>query len=84
MGYAQIALPLTEQLKKDKFGWNATADATFRQLERVTTKVPLLAMPDFTQPFIIETDASRYGSGVVLSQGQRPIAFYSQTLGTRA
>ncbi|KAF8400118.1 hypothetical protein HHK36_013414 [Tetracentron sinense] len=83
-GYAQIALPLTEQLKKDKFGWNSEAETSFEELKRTMTSVPVLAMPDFTQPFIIETDASGFGLGVVLSQGQQPVAFFSQTLGPQA
>lgn len=48
------------------------------------SSVPVLAMPDFTQPFIIETDVSEYGLGTVRLQGQRPIAFYSHTLGSQA
>ncbi|KZV21694.1 hypothetical protein F511_02852 [Dorcoceras hygrometricum] len=41
-------------------------------------------MPDFTQPFIIDCDASGRGVGAVLSQHGRPVAFYSKALATRA
>ena len=44
----------------------------------------MLAMPDFSNPFIIETDASRFGLGEVLIQDQRSITFYGHTLGTQA
>lgn len=44
----------------------------------------MLALPDFSQPFIIESDASRIGSGVVFSQNQQPIAYFSHTLSPQA
>jgi hypothetical protein len=40
----------------------------------------LLLYPDFNKPFHIHTDASHYKLGAVISQDNRPIAFYSRKL----
>ena len=44
---------------------------------------PVLALPDFTKTFIIETDASDKGVGVVLLQEGHPIAYISRALGPK-
>lgn len=44
---------------------------------------PVLALPDFTRPFAIETDACDTGVGAVLTQGGHPTAYLSKALGVK-
>ncbi|GKB19122.1 ty3-gypsy retrotransposon protein [Tanacetum coccineum] len=76
-GYATMAAPLTNLLRKDGFKWDVEASAAFEALKRQLSTAPILGHPDFEQPFIVETDASVDGMGVVLIQDDRPICYFS-------
>jgi hypothetical protein len=45
---------------------------------------PVLALPDFTTTFLVETDASALGVGAVLMQRGHPLAFLSKALGPKS
>ncbi|XP_019236853.1 PREDICTED: uncharacterized protein LOC109217076 [Nicotiana attenuata] len=53
-------------LKKESFQWSEEAVAAFRALKEAITSALVLVLPDFSQDFIIESDASGGGLGVVL------------------
>lgn len=82
-GYASLAGPLTDLLRKDAFKWSTNADEAFSKLKQGITSAPVLALPNFKHPFILETDASGSGVGAVLSQNGHPIAYFSKKLSPR-
>jgi hypothetical protein len=83
-GYGSIAAPLTAMLKKNAFLWTEDAKTAFQKLKAAVTHAPVLALPNFNQPFVVECDASGVGIGAVLMQDHRPIAFLSKALKGRA
>lgn len=82
-GYAALAAPLFNLLKKDDFLWSPATEAAFVQLKQAITSAPVLTLPDFSKLFVLETDASGIGIGAVLSQDNHPVAFFSKKLAPR-
>ena len=78
--YGEISAPLTSLLKKDVFQWLDRASIAFDKLKAAMTTTPVLTLPDFNRPFIIEADASRVGIGAILMQDGRPLAYTSNAL----
>ncbi len=63
--------------------WTAETEQAFQALKQALITAPVLATPDFNEPFVVETDASNKGIRAVLMQKNHPIAFLSRALGTR-
>ncbi|TPX47565.1 hypothetical protein SeLEV6574_g02595, partial [Synchytrium endobioticum] len=85
--FSKIALPLTTLSKKDQpYLWSKECNQAFSSLKKFVTASPVLRIPDSSQPFIIDTDASDFALGAVLSQKDdetgklRPCAFRSEKL----
>lgn len=80
--FAHIVSPMTKCLKK---GAKIKIDDpdyenAFYLCKELLTNAPILVYPDFEKPFKLTTDASNVAIGSVLSQGNRPVAYYSRTL----
>jgi hypothetical protein len=56
--------------KNQKWQWGAEQIESFRLLRVVLTHEPVLQCPDFTQAFVVTTDASGLVVGAILSQGK--------------
>ena len=83
--YSEVAKPLYKLTEKGrKFEWSEATETAFNTLKEKITTSPVLAHPDFSLPFILDTDASDSSIGAVLSQStdghERVIAYASRTL----
>ena len=54
-----------------EFQWTSAFQEGFDQMKKALTKALVLAYPDYSKPFILETDASLKGLGAILSQKVR-------------
>ena len=84
-GFAHTAKPLHALTQKDIiFAWTAECEHAFEELKTKLMTSPILGYPKIGQTFILDTDASKFGIGAVLSQEQegheRVIAYGSRTL----
>ena len=83
--FATIARPLHRLTEHQmKFKWTTECQDAFEDLRRRLISAPVLAYPDFSRGFILDTDASDMGIGAVLSQagaeGEQVIAYASRVL----
>jgi hypothetical protein len=56
--FSQLCAPLTNLTKKGAFQWSEEAQFTFDKMKKVMIACPILALPNFGQPFTLECDAS--------------------------
>ncbi|XP_057723463.1 uncharacterized protein LOC130939370 [Arachis stenosperma] len=82
--FATLAAPLTDLLRKEGFVWLPSASDAFVTLKEALTHAPVLALPDFSKPFVLDTDASGTGIGGILIQAGHPIAYFSKKLSCTA
>lgn len=79
-GYSSLVAPLIALLKDGitfSDEWCSRHDQAFQAVRRAVTSAPVLTLPVQDQPFELVCDASLLGTGAVLLQGGRPVAFRS-------
>ncbi len=83
--FASVAKPLHNLLRKHaRFHWNSESQQAFDKLKEMLTTAPILGYPMDSGDLILDTDASNFGIGAVLSQLQqgeeRVLAYGSRSL----
>lgn len=82
--YSDIVVPLTRLTRKGvPWKWSAECQRSFDDLKDAFCRAPVLAQYTLEAPLVVETDASDYALGAVLStivdSDIHPIAFHSRT-----
>ena len=69
--FASLAKPLHRLTKKGReFTWTQESDQAFNTLKQKLTSAPVLALPNWSKSFLLDTDASETGISAMLSQVQ--------------
>ena len=84
-GFASIARPLHDMVKKDrKWEWIEKQERAFEKLKKRFTQKPVLAVPDLDKKMRMEVDMSDYATRGMLSMEEeekwKPVAFLSKSL----
>jgi hypothetical protein len=75
------ALMMDTVKKRHKyFHWIEEAEKSFNFLKRKITEQPILVLSDFKKTFQVKCDACGFEIGVVLSQEDKPISYFSEKL----
>ena len=83
---AEIAEPMYSKLRGDltKFTWDTADQEAFEKLKKLLTSAPILGYPREVGQYLVDSDASNFSTGGVLSQVQEErevvIAYYSRSL----
>ncbi|CAB0040089.1 unnamed protein product [Trichogramma brassicae] len=82
---SSVKVPLLKLTKKNApWLWGPEQSEAFESLKRALISSPVLARPDFSKPFKVQSDASAYAIGAVLTQdqddGEHPIVYISRVL----
>ena len=82
LGFSHITWPLSQVTKggaREKFFWLEPQQKAFTELKNHLRSALVLTLLDLQQPFEMETDASDYAIGAVLTQQGHLVAYHSET-----
>ncbi len=68
--------------KRTPLHWDDVHQTAFDNIKTTIAEDIVLAYPDYSQGFKIYTDSSKFQLGAVISQNNRPLAFFSCKLNT--
>ena len=80
--FSEISVPMMDTVKKRHkyFHWTEEEEKSFKLLKEKIIGQPVLVLPDFSKTFQVRCDASGFLIGAVLSQDNRPVAYFSVKL----
>nr|GEY41723.1 putative reverse transcriptase domain-containing protein [Tanacetum cinerariifolium] len=77
-GFSKIAKSMTKLTQKAiKFDWGEKEENAFQLIKQKLCSVPILALPEGSEDFVVYYDASHKGLGAVLMQRVKVIAYAS-------
>ena len=68
--------------KHTPWHWDDMHQTAFNDIKTANAKDVVLAYPDYSQGFEIYTDSSKFQLGAIITQNNRPLAFFSHKLNT--
>jgi hypothetical protein len=80
--FSGICAPILEIVEKEKqpFRWTEATEKGFKLLKEKITKRSILSLPDFNKIFTVRCDTNWTTVGGVLSQDDKPIAYFNEKL----
>ena len=78
--YGHTKVTKANKTKKKPWHWDLVHQQAFDTMKATITCNVTLAYPDYSQGFEIYTDSSKLQLGAVITQQNRPLAFFSRKL----
>jgi hypothetical protein len=77
--FSGISAPMMDMVKKRHkyFHWTEESEKSFNLLRKKIIEQPILVLPDFSKTFQVRCDVSGFVIGVVLSQDNRLVTYFS-------